>query len=90
MSNSLKGLGLSLEDLKAIAKVRDIKGYESMSEGELLSAITPSKKAKKATKKGKKQKKSFSKARIKEIREEFNELRYKFSKLKIKEITKNL
>ena len=90
MSNSLKDLGLSLEDLKAIAKVRDIKGYESMSEDELLSAITPSKKAKKATKRGKKQKTSFSKARIKEIREEFNELRYKFSKLKIKEIRKNL
>ena len=85
MSNSLKDLGLSLEDLKAIAKVRDIKGYESMSEDELLSAITPSKKA---TKRGKKQKTSFSKARIKEIREEFNELRYKFSKLKIKEIRK--
>ena len=47
MSNSLKDLGLSLADLKAIAKVRDIKGYESMSEGELLSAITPSKKKKK-------------------------------------------
>ena len=33
MSNSLKDLGLSLEDLEAVAKVRDIKGYESMSEG---------------------------------------------------------
>ena len=33
MSNSLKDLGLSLVDLKAIAKVRDIKGYESMSKG---------------------------------------------------------
>ena len=53
MSNSLKDLGLSLPDLQAISKVRDIKGYESMSEGELLSVITPSKKAKKK-KKGKK------------------------------------
>ena len=86
MSNSLNDLGLSLVDLKAIAKVRDIKGYESMSEGELLSAITPSKEAKK----GKKQKTDFSKARIEEIRKEFNELRYKFSKLKIKEFRKNL
>ena len=33
MSNSLKDLGLSLEDLKAIAKVRGIKDYESMSKG---------------------------------------------------------
>ena len=47
MSNPLKDLGLSLADLKAIAKVRDIKGYENMSEGELLSAINPSKKSKK-------------------------------------------
>ena len=29
MSNTLKDLGL--EDLQAIAQVRDIKGYESMS-----------------------------------------------------------
>ena len=60
-----------------------------MSEGELLSVITPSKKAKKA-KKGKKPKTSFSKAKIEKIRKEFNESRYKFSKLKIKEIRKNL
>ena len=92
MSNSLKDLGLSLEDLKAVAQVRGIKDYESMSEDELLSAITPSKKAKKVkkAKKGKTQKTDFSKARIEEIRKEFNELRYKFSKLKIKEIRKNL
>ena len=95
MSNLLKDLGLPLEDLKAVAKVRGIKDYESMSEGELVSVITPSKKAKKPkkakkAKKGKKQKTDFSKARIEEIRKEFNELRYKFSKLKIKEIRKNL
>ena len=89
MSNSLKDLRLSLEDLKAVAKVRGIKDYESMYEGELWSATTRSKKAKKA-KKGKKQKTDFSKARIEEIRKEFNELRYKFSKLKINEIRKNL
>ena len=48
------------------------------------------KKSKKKAKKGKKPKTSFSKARIEEIREEFNESRYKFSKLKIKEIRANL
>ena len=57
MSNSLKDLGLTLEDLKAVARVRGIKDYESMSEDELLSLITPSKKAKK----GKKQKQVFLK-----------------------------
>ena len=86
MSNSLKDLGLSSEELKAIPEIRGIKGYESMSEGELLSALTPSKQAKK----GKKPKTSFSKTKIEKIRKEFNELRYKFSKLKIKEIRKNL
>ena len=34
MLNSLKDLGLTLEDLKSVAKVRGIKDYESMSEGE--------------------------------------------------------
>ena len=86
MSNSLKDLGLSSEKLKAIADIRGIKGYKSMSKGELLSALTPSKQAKK----GKKPKTSFSKAKIEKIRKEFNESRYKFSELKIKEIRKNL
>ena len=92
MSNSLKDLGLPSEELKVIAEIRDIKGYENMSEGELLSAITQSKKAKKRkkAKNCKKPKADFSKARIEEIRKEFNELRYKFSKLKITEIRKNL
>ena len=46
MSNPLNDLGL--EDLQAIAQVRVIKDYESMSRDELLSIIFPSKKAKKA------------------------------------------
>ena len=60
-----------------------------MSIDELSSIIFPLKKAKKE-KKGPKLKTSFSKARIKEIREEFNESRYTFSKLKRKEIRENL
>ena len=83
---------MGLEDLQAIAQVRGIKDYESISRDELLSIIFPSKKEKKSkiAKKGKKPKTSFSKARIEEIREEFNESRYNFSKLKIKEIRENL
>ena len=57
-----------------------------MSKGELSSALTPSKPAKK----DKKPKTSFSKEKIEMIRKEFNESRYKCSKLKIKEIRKNL
>ena len=60
-----------------------------MSTDELSKIIFPLKKAKKS-KKGKKPKTSFSKARIKEIREEFNESRYKFSKSKINEIRETL
>ena len=81
MSNPLNDLGQ--EYLQAIAQVRGIKDYESMSRGELLSIIFPSKKAKKA-------KTSFSKAKVEKIRKEFNESRYKFSKLKIKEIRESL
>ena len=36
MSNPLKDLKLSLEELKAIAKIRGIKGYKSMSEDEAI------------------------------------------------------
>ena len=55
MSNLLKDLGLSSEELKAIAENRCIKGYKSKSKGELLSPLTPSKPAKK----GKKNKNKF-------------------------------
>ena len=73
-------------ELKVIAKIRGIKGYKSMSEYELLRALT----SPKPVKKGKKLKKKFSKARIEKIRKEFNESRYRFSKLNIKEIRENL
>ena len=77
---------LSLNELKLVADVRGIKGYESMSEDELLDVLNPLKQ----TKKGKKPKTSSFEAKIEEIRKEFNESRYKFSKLKIKEVRKNL
>ena len=79
-------MDLSTKELKAIAKIIGIKGHKSMSEDELLSALTSSN----PLKKGKKPKTNFSKARIEKIRKEFNESRYKLSKLKIKEIRKNL
>ena len=50
MSNPLKDLGLSLEDLQAIAQVRGIKDHESMSIDQLSSIIFPLKKGKKARK----------------------------------------
>ena len=64
MSNPLKDLRLSLEELKAIAEIISIKGCKSMSKGKLLRALTPSKPAKKS----KKPKANFSKARTEEIK----------------------
>ena len=59
MSNPSKDLGLSLEDLKAIAQVRGIEDYENMSINELSSSIFPLKKAKKKQKQCKKNKKNL-------------------------------
>ena len=53
-------LNLSPKKLKAIAKIRGTRDHKSMSEDELLSALTSSK----PVKKGEKPKKNFSKARI--------------------------
>ena len=79
-------MDLSTKQLRAITKIRDIKGYKSMSEDELLRSLTSLKSAKK----GRKPKTNFSKERIEKIKKEFNELRYNFLKLTIKEIRKNL
>ena len=70
-------LNLSLKELKVIAKIRGIKGYKGMSEGELLSALNLSKT-------------NFSKRRIEKIRKEFNKSRHKLSKSKVNYIRRNL
>ena len=43
----IKILDLSLEELRAVAKIRDIKGYKSMSKDKLLSMLEESKQVKK-------------------------------------------
>ena len=62
-------LNLSTKELKAIAKIRGIKCYKSMSEDDLLGALTLSK----PVSKGEKPKTNFSEARIENIRKESNE-----------------
>ena len=69
-------LSISLKELKLIAKNRDIKGYESMSEDELLSALKESEK-------------NFDKTRIEEIKKKFNGSRHKFSKSKINKVRRD-
>ena len=61
MSNPSKYLGLPLEDLQAIARLRGVKDYESMSIDELSSIIFPLKKKQKKQKNVKNQKQVFLK-----------------------------
>ena len=73
---------LSFNKLKQIEKMRRIKSYKSMSQKTSLSALDESESPKSGN--------NFSNARIKNIREDVNKIRYRFLKPKIKEIRKNL
>ena len=68
-------LNLSLNKLKKITKTRPIKGYNNMPKERLLSVLSELESAK-----------SLDNAKIKNIREDFNELVFKTKK----EIRKNL
>ena len=69
-------LNLSLNELKLVAKLRDIKGYKNISRERLLRGLSESE--------------SVENTRIKKIREDFNKLRGRFLKPKIKKIRRNL
>ena len=73
---------LSLNKLKQTVKMRRIENYKNMSKERLLCALDESESAV--------SKNNFDNARIKNIKGDFNKLRYGFSKSKIKEIRKNL
>ena len=71
----MRMINLLLNELKLLEKSRDIKGYKNESKDELIKIVSkPESKI------------NSLKLRIKEIREEFNELRDRFSNPKIKEI----
>ena len=72
-------LKLTSDELKAIAEIRGIRGYESMSEERLLSSLNESESVKESEN-------EFDDARIKKI---FMNFRGGFSKTKIKEIRKD-
>ena len=72
-------INLSLNEWKQTAKITRIKGYKSRCKERLLSAISESESAK-----------SVNNAKMKTIREDFNELRDWLLKPKIKQIRKNL
>ena len=69
---------LSLDEVKLIAKNRDIKDYENKFEDDLIKILTEPK-----------TKINLSKKRIKYIREDFNKLRHMFSGSKKKKKKKN-
>ena len=70
---------LTLDELKTISEMRDIRRYESMSRERLISSINESKPMKE---------KNFNDARIEKIKKDFNKLSDRLSKPKIKEIQK--
>ena len=76
-------VNLSLNELKQIAKMRRIKNYKIMSKERLLSALDESNESSGNVS-------NFNNARIKKIREDFNELRHRFSKSKINEFKRSL
>ena len=76
-------LNVSLDKLNAIAKIRGIKGYKSMSEERLLNPLNKSELMKESEK-------NFDAARIETMKNDFSKLRDKLSKPKIKDIRKDL
>ena len=75
-------LNLSLDELKLVAKSKDIKGYKNISKERLLSALSELESVE--------SKNSFDDKGLKKIREDFNELRDRISKPQINKIRKNL
>ena len=67
-------VNLSLSELKLIAKDGNIKDYKNKSQNDLIKILSKPK-----------LKINLSKNKIKEIKKDFNKLRYGFSKSKINE-----
>ena len=72
-------INLSLNELKLIAKIRNIKDNKNKSENDLIKILSKPK-----------PKINISKKKIKEIKKYFSEVRYKFSKSKINEFRRSL
>ena len=71
-------ISLSLDELKLIAKSRNIKDCKDNSENDLIKILSELK-----------PKIILSKKKIKEIKKDFSELRHGFSKSKINEFKRN-
>ena len=82
ISHNISILNLSLNELKIVSKSRGSKGHKSISKERLLSALSESESVE--------SKNSFDDKRLKKIRKDFYELRYRFSKPQMKEIRRNV
>ena len=77
-SLSIRMISLSLDELKLIAKSRNIKDCKDNSENDLIKILSELK-----------PKIILSKKKIKKIKKDFSELRHGFSKSKINEFKRN-
>ena len=71
-------INLSLDELRLIAKNRNIQGYENKSEEDLIKILSKLK-----------PKISITKKKLKEIKKDFSKLRHKFSKKEIDRFRKS-
>ena len=71
-------INLSLDELKLVAKNRNIKGYEEKSEEDLIKILSE-----------RKPKISITKKKLKEIEKDFSEFRHKFTKEEIDRFRKS-
>ena len=71
-------INLSLDELKLVAKNRNIRHYEKKSEGDLIKILSEPK-----------PRISITKKILKEIKKDFSELRHKFSKEEIDKFRKS-
>ena len=72
-------INLSLNELKLIAKSKNIEDYKNKSENDLIKTLNKPK-----------PKINLSKKKIKEIKKDFSRLIYRFSKSKINEFRRSL
>ena len=76
---NIRMINLSLNELKLIAKIRNIKDYKNKFENDLIKILSEPK-----------PKTILSRKKVKEIKKDFRELSYRFSTSKINEFRRSL
>ena len=79
MCANINTINLSLDQLKLVAKNKNIKGYKDKSEEDLIKVLSKPK-----------PKVSIPKKKIKKIKKDFSELRHKFSEEEIDKFGKSI